>query len=206
MKGIAALQLQRHAAIDNMLNVAAYEFSGVDQAMLIYHGFQVAMLGIGAKDLLLQLPRAVVGSVQYGARAFSKFAKQAGGRRKFLDILEGGEEGIRKFFGFGRRGADDAAGFLVSPRGTVVERAIVDRWAKGTFGNVVDSIEYHFSKHGGGRSLQEYTDDAVRFFEQNKGQAQWGRWNPNWEPSFRLKIGDRGGYFTGDGRVLTYWD
>ena len=101
---------------------------------------------------------------------------------------------------------DDAARFIVSPKGTAVERAIAARWAKGTFGNVVDSIEYHFAKHGGGRTLQQYTDDAVRFFEQNKGQAEWGKWNPNWEPAYRLKIGNQGGYFTADGRVLTYWD
>jgi RHS repeat-associated protein len=104
MKGIAALQLRRHAVLDNMLAVTAFDFSGIDQAMLLYHGLQVAMLRIGAKDLLLQLPRAVVGSVQYGARAFSKFAKRAGGRRKFLNILEGGEAGIRRFFGLADRG------------------------------------------------------------------------------------------------------
>jgi RHS repeat-associated protein len=143
MKGIAALQLQRHAAIDNMLNVAAYDFSGVDQAMLIYHGFQVAMLGIGAKDALLQLPRAVVGSVQYGARAFSKFAKRAGGRRKFLDILEGGEAGIRRFFGFGGRGGVwSRGGFRVGrhgdmpsprPTGQQSHHGVLDKWMRENF-------------------------------------------------------------------------
>jgi hypothetical protein len=104
------------------------------------------------------------------------------------------------------KGVGDAARFIVSAKGTAVEGAIADRWAKGTFGNVVDSMEYHFAKHGGGRTLQQYTDDAVRFFQQNKGQAQWGKWNPNWEPAYRLKVGNQGGYFTSEGRVLTYWD
>lgn len=94
----------------------------------------------------------------------------------------------------------------VPSRGTAIEKAVADRWAKGTFNSVADSIEYHFSKHGNGRTLQQYTEDAVRFFQENKGQAQWGRWNPNWEPSYRLKVGNRGGYYTADGQVLSYWD
>ncbi len=94
----------------------------------------------------------------------------------------------------------------MSPGGTVVERSVADRWAKGTFDNIVDSLEYHFAKHGGGRSLRQYTDDASRFFEQYRGQAQWGKWNLNWEPAYRLKVGNHGGYFTADGKILTYWD
>lgn len=71
---------------------------------------------------------------------------------------------------------------------------------------MVDSIGYHFAKHGKGRSVEQYTGDATKFFTQNKAQAQWGQWNPNWEASYRLKIGDQGGYFTSEGKVLTYWD
>lgn len=95
---------------------------------------------------------------------------------------------------------------IVSSRGTAIEKAVIDRWAKGTFESVADSIEYHFTKHGSGRTLQKYTEDAVQFFQKNKGQAQWGKWNPSWEPSYRLKIGNQGGYYTTDGRVLSYWD
>jgi hypothetical protein len=71
---------------------------------------------------------------------------------------------------------------------------------------VQQSITYHYQRHGNGRTLQQYTDAAVRFFEQNKAQAQWGQWNPNWAPSFRLKVGSQAGYYTKDGRILTYWD
>jgi hypothetical protein len=86
----------------------------------------------------------------------------------------------------------------------VIETAITRHWAQGTFGNVTSSIEYHYAKHGAGRTVAKYTDDAVEFFQKHKGQAQWGTWNPNWPPSYRLKIGPQGGYFTADGRILTY--
>ena len=37
-----------------------------------------------------------------------------------------------------------------------------------TFSNVVDSLEYHFAKHGGGLTLEQYTLDAERFFETHR--------------------------------------
>jgi len=42
---------------------------------------------------------------------------------------------------------------LVSPKGAVVEKTVADSWAKGSFDNAVDSLEYHFVKHGGGRRI-----------------------------------------------------
>jgi hypothetical protein len=104
------------------------------------------------------------------------------------------------------RGTAAGADFIVSSSGVAVDAAVAGRWAQGTFGNVLRSIEYHFGKHGAGRTLQQYTDDAARFFEQNRSQAQWGKWNPNWPESYRLKVGNQGGYFTADGKILTYWD
>jgi len=135
--------------------------------------------------------------------------------RALAELPQASETLLESAFAYGQtavdnayatRGGETAARFIVSPRGTAVEKAIADRWAKGTFGNVVDSLEYHFGKHGAGRTLQQYTDDAAKFFQQNKGQAQWGKWNPNWEPAYRLKVGGQGGYFTGDGKILTFWD
>lgn len=46
----------------------------------------------------------------------------------------------------------------------------------------------------------------MKFWGANKAQAQWGEWNPKWEPSYQLKVGLQGGYYTADGRILTYWD
>jgi hypothetical protein len=75
------------------------------------------------------------------------------------------------------------ATFCVSPNGVAVESVIARRWAQGTFRDVVSSMDYHYLKHGGGRSLVQYTDDATGFFEKYRGQAQWGKWNPKWVPS-----------------------
>jgi hypothetical protein len=95
---------------------------------------------------------------------------------------------------------------LFASQGIAVEKAVADSWAKGTFPNVVLALEQHFAKHGGGRTLQQYTFDALRFFNKYKEKAQWGRWKADWAESFRLKIGDEGGYFTPGGRVRSYWD
>ena len=95
---------------------------------------------------------------------------------------------------------------VVSARGVVVEKSVADSWAKGTFASPVDSLERHFEKHAAGRTRQQYTCDALRFFEENQHLAQWGRWNPNWSESFRVKIGARNGYYTPGGRILSYWD
>jgi len=95
---------------------------------------------------------------------------------------------------------------VVSPRGTVVEKSVIDSWAKGTFLNPVDSLEHHFAKHARGRTRRQYTLDALRFFSEHKDKAEWGRWNPSWSEAFRIKVGSRGGYFTPGGRILSYWD
>jgi hypothetical protein len=47
---------------------------------------------------------------------------------------------------------------------------------------------------------------AIDFWNQHKDQAVWGKWNPDWEESYRLKVGDTKGYYTRDGEILTYWD
>lgn len=94
--------------------------------------------------------------------------------------------------------------WIASPGGLLVERYIVEKWEKGTFGDAVQSLEYHFRYHGNGRTVAQYTEDAVRFWETNKQQAVWGQWDPRWASSFRLKVGNQFGYYTLDGKILTY--
>jgi hypothetical protein len=94
---------------------------------------------------------------------------------------------------------------VVSARGTVVEKAIADCWAKGTFDSPVDSLDYHFAIHGAGRTLRDYTYEAARFFEKHRRRAIWGRWHPRWSGAFQVKKGKCGGYFTPGGRILSYW-
>jgi hypothetical protein len=94
---------------------------------------------------------------------------------------------------------------VAASNGTIVEKAVADCWAKGTFASPVESLEHHFTKHGAGRTLREYTYEAARFFDKYRHEAQWGRWNPRWPEAFQLKKEGRGGYFTPGGRILSYW-
>jgi len=51
---------------------------------------------------------------------------------------------------------------------TVTNNAIKDQWYKCTFDTVDDSIEYHLMKHDDGRTVEEFTRDAMDFFNQNR--------------------------------------
>jgi hypothetical protein len=86
------------------------------------------------------------------------------------------------------------------------EAAVVwNAWDKGTFPAKLDTILYHFAKHGSGKTLAQYTADALEFWSGNKASAKWGKWNPGWAPSYRLKVPPKGGYFTKTGKILTFW-
>ncbi len=84
--------------------------------------------------------------------------------------------------------------------------AVWRAWNRGTFSTKLDSIMYHWQKHGKGRDLVQYTSDALQFWNTHRAAAVWGQWRPTWAPSFRLRIGWQGGYFTANGEILTYWD
>jgi hypothetical protein len=46
-----------------------------------------------------------------------------------------------------------------------IKRYLEKRWDKATFGSVEKSIEYHVTKHGQGLSPVEYTQRAMKAFE-----------------------------------------
>ena len=67
-------------------------------------------------------------------------------------------------------------------------------------------IEYHWNKHAKkyGKSLEEYMNDALSFFAENKHK---GEWIPT-EVGQGLRIrnpGHPGGIFSADGRIITFW-
>lgn len=89
-----------------------------------------------------------------------------------------------------------------------------DTWYKSTFPNRTQSVQYHLAKHGKGRTAVEYTQDAMGFFAQNRslGQSVILR-----DGTAGIKISTKqplpgggtqkvGGYWTNDGRLVTYWD
>lgn len=84
-------------------------------------------------------------------------------------------------------------------------REVLSSWGKGTFHSRAASIRYHLGKHGGGTSVLEYTREAQGFYARNATVAQWGQWNPNWAPPFRVVADGYKGYVTAEGKVLTYF-
>ena len=82
---------------------------------------------------------------------------------------------------------------------------VLKMWHKATFADEAASAAYHVGKHGGGRSLVQYTKDAIDFFQANKARATSVTLKDGTQ-GLRIKTpGGRGGYFTPDGRVVTFW-
>jgi RHS repeat-associated protein len=81
-----------------------------------------------------------------------------------------------------------------------------DKWYKSTFADEASSIRYHWNEHGikFGKNIQQYTDDAQRFFEQNKHLGQKVTLRDGTE-GIKLEVGQVGGYFKPDGRVVSFW-
>jgi hypothetical protein len=106
-----------------------------------------------------------------------------------------------------------AFGALKAARGSGAGKYLLQNWHKGTFPNRTQSVSYHLAKHGKGRTATQYTQDAMNFFNKNKGLGQ----------NVILKDGTQGiiiqtkqiingktrrvgGYWTRDGRLVTFWD
>jgi len=73
-----------------------------------------------------------------------------------------------------------------------------------------ESIRYHWEKHAKNRglTLDEYTDDAMEFFYQNRHRAQEYEIGGKHAPGLRIGViieGHPGGIFTPDGKIVTFW-
>jgi len=89
-----------------------------------------------------------------------------------------------------------------------------DNWHPATFPNRTQSINYHLAKHGNGRTAFEYTRDAQQFFSQNRDLATEVILRDG-TPGLRIQTkvplpgggtNNVGGYWTSDGRLVTFWD
>lgn len=84
-----------------------------------------------------------------------------------------------------------------------------EQWYKSTFDTVEDSMEYHLSKHGKGRTIEEYTKDAMDFYNQNKHLGEEVILKDGTE-AIKIQTGTGknkvGGYWTKDGKLVTFWD
>ena len=63
----------------------------------------------------------------------------------------------------------------------------------------------HLEKHGKGRTMEQYTNDALKFFQENKHIAREVTLQDGSRGLYiRTKSG--GGYWTLDGKIVTFWD
>lgn len=78
-----------------------------------------------------------------------------------------------------------------------------------TADTVEDSMAYHLNKHGNGRTIEQYTDDAMTFYEENKHLGVEVILKDGTE-AIRIQTGTGknkvGGYWTIDGKLVTFWD
>jgi len=79
-------------------------------------------------------------------------------------------------------------------------------WDKGTFKNSRASLKYHYGKHGNGMSVSQYTNEALNFMNSNSSMLQYTyNYNYNNTSWYYNYPNGRGGYFTGDGHIITFW-
>jgi len=108
---------------------------------------------------------------------------------------QGGElEGIGE-----EAGAEAIGGHFAATQ--LIERS----WYSSTFADAWATAYYHLEKHGEGKTLEQYTQDALDFFQQNRGRGQSVILEDG-TPGIRIKQkGGPGGYFTPDGKIVTFW-
>ncbi|HXC25379.1 MAG TPA: hypothetical protein VNU46_05640, partial [Gemmatimonadaceae bacterium] len=83
---------------------------------------------------------------------------------------------------------------------------ISQSWYRGTFADAEASAEWHLAKHGMGKTLDQYTQDALNFFQENESQAQSITLKDGTQGlRIRTPGGGPGGIFTPDGRIVTFW-
>jgi hypothetical protein len=83
------------------------------------------------------------------------------------------------------------------------EKYLENNWDKGTFGNVSKSIEYHVGKHGKGLSPVEYTQRALKAFDnalakKTKTTDLQGR------AAVRVDAPEGSGLFTPHGKIIWF--
>lgn len=94
----------------------------------------------------------------------------------------------------------------ITQKGNTIAPKLESQWHRSTFDTVQDSMKYHLKYHGQGRSMEQYTRDASNYFNQNKNVAQKVTLEDG-SPGLKIKTNrDHGGYFTPDGKIVTYWD
>jgi hypothetical protein len=70
-------------------------------------------------------------------------------------------------------------------------------------------MDYHLKKHGKGRTPEQYTKDAMNFYQQNKHLGQEVTLSTG-EKGTKIQTGTGknkvGGYWLKNGKLVTFWD
>lgn len=70
-------------------------------------------------------------------------------------------------------------------------------------------MDYHLKKHGKGRTLEQYTEDAMDFYNKNKSHGKEVTLKDGTK-GIKIQTGKGknkvGGYWTTDGKLVTFWD
>lgn len=77
-------------------------------------------------------------------------------------------------------------------------------WYKSSFPTVKDSVKYHVKKHGNGRNATQYTKDGIAFYQKNKHKRKNVTLHDG-TPGYKIENGKAGGYWTREGKLVTYW-
>ena len=86
---------------------------------------------------------------------------------------------------------------------------VSEKWYQSTFDTVEDSMSYHLDKHGNGRTIEQYTQDALDFYSKSKNLGKDVILKDGTE-ALKIQTGTGknkvGGYWKKDGKVITFWD
>lgn len=85
--------------------------------------------------------------------------------------------------------------------------AVSQHWYRSTSNTAVASVKYHWQTHAQrfGISVDKYTQDALAFFQAHRGEAVVRTLNDGTQGLLIRTAAGPGGYFTSDGRIVTFW-
>lgn len=92
--------------------------------------------------------------------------------------------------------------------GRTTSQVVAKSWYKSTFKTAEESLEYHFKQHGVGKTIEEYSRDAIEFFSKNKDKAQEVILNDDSSGFLIRDPGNPGGYFKiidGAIKAVSFW-
>jgi hypothetical protein len=82
----------------------------------------------------------------------------------------------------------------------------VGKWRTTNYATVEKAMVDHYAKHGLGKTLEQYTDDAIDFW--NKYNSQGKPWPlADGTTGIKLDVDSviKGGIYTTDGGIITFW-